>query len=171
MVSAEEFSRQLALQLAQRLGETLLAKGLTITTAESCTGGGIACSITDIVGSSAWFERGFVTYSNAAKSEMLGVDTGVIEREGAVSEAVVIAMAKGACAQNADNIGVAVSGVAGPGGGSPDKPVGTVWLACYFADEDKVHTRLLQLSGDRQAVRQQTIVAALEDSLSLLASS
>lgn len=155
-------------QLALQLGEALLARGLTITTAESCTGGGIACSITDIAGSSAWFERGFVTYSNAAKSEMLDVDASVIEREGAVSEAVVIAMAKGACAQNGDDLGVAVSGVAGPDGGSPEKPVGTVWLACYLASQDKMHTRLLQLSGDRNSVRQQTIVAALTDSLALL---
>lgn len=156
------------LQLAQQLGDCLLKQGLTITTAESCTGGGIACSITDIAGSSAWFERGFVTYSNAAKTEMLGVDARVIEREGAVSEAVVIAMAKGACAQNGDDLGVAVSGVAGPDGGSPEKPVGTVWLACYLAKEDKMHTRLLQLKGDRKSVRQQTIVAALTDSLALL---
>ncbi|WP_319782326.1 nicotinamide-nucleotide amidohydrolase family protein [Oceanisphaera sp. IT1-181] len=158
------------LQLAQALGDALLARGLTITTAESCTGGGIACAITDIAGSSAWFERGFVTYSNAAKTEMLGVDVKVIEREGAVSEAVVIAMAKGACAQNGDNLGVAVSGVAGPGGGSSEKPVGTVWLACYLADKNKLHTRLLQLAGDRHAVRQQTIVASLQDGLALLSS-
>ena len=155
--------------LAEQLGAALLARGLTITTAESCTGGGIATAITDIAGSSAWFERGFITYSNAAKAEMVGVDAQLIEREGAVSEAVVMAMAKGACAQNGDGLGVAVSGVAGPGGGSPDKPVGTVWLACYLASEDKLHTRLLQLSGDRIAVRQQTIVAALQDCLLLLA--
>lgn len=155
-------------QLARQLGKTLLARNLTITTAESCTGGGIACAITDIAGSSAWFERGFVTYSNAAKSEMLGVDPAVIDRDGAVSRAVVIAMAKGACAQHGDSLAVAVSGVAGPDGGSPDKPVGTVWLACYLATEDKTHTRLLQLTGDRLAVRQQTVVAALEDCLALL---
>ena len=155
--------------LAQQLGEALSRQGLTITTAESCTGGGIACSITDIAGSSAWFERGFVTYSNAAKTEMLGVDAKVIEREGAVSKAVVIAMAQGACAQNGDDLGVAVSGVAGPDGGSPEKPVGTVWLACYLAKHDKIHTRLLQLTGDRHSVRQQTIVAALTDCLRLLA--
>ena len=156
------------LQLAQQLGDALLRRGLTITTAESCTGGGIACSITDVAGSSAWFERGFVTYSNAAKTEMLGVNASVIARQGAVSEAVVIAMAKGACGQNGDDLGVAVSGVAGPDGGSLEKPVGTVWLACYLAKEDKIHTRLLQLKGDRYAVRQQTIVAALTDCLALL---
>ena len=158
-------------QLSQQLGDALLARGLTITTAESCTGGGIACAITDIAGSSAWFERGFVTYSNAAKSDMLGVLPSIIERDGAVSEAVVIAMAKGACAQNGDAVGVAVSGVAGPGGGSPEKPVGTVWLACYLATEDKIHTRLLQFSGDRLSVREQTIVSALEDCLALLVAS
>ena len=156
-------------QLAQQLGEALLAQGLTITSAESCTGGGIAMAITDIAGSSAWFERSFITYSNAAKTEMVGVDAQLLEREGAVSEAVVIAMAKGACARNGGGLGVAVSGVAGPGGGSPEKPVGTVWLACYLASQDKLHTRLLQLSGDRSAVRQQTIIAALQDSLALLA--
>lgn len=153
--------------LAQQLGEKLAARGLTIVTAESCTGGGIASAITDIAGSSAWFERGFVTYSNEAKSEMLGVAPAVIEREGAVSEAVVIAMAKGACAAG-DSLGVAVSGVAGPGGGSPDKPVGTVWLACYLASTDKVSSHLLQLSGDRQSVRQQTILAALQGCLQIL---
>ena len=154
--------------LAQRLGEVLLAKNMTITTAESCTGGGIATAITDIAGSSAWFERGFITYSNGAKTAMLNVDATVIEREGAVSEAVVKAMAKGACAHNQDHLGVAVSGVAGPGGGSLEKPVGTVWLACYLSEQDKMHTRLLHLPGDRHNVRQQTIVAALEDCLRLL---
>lgn len=153
--------------LAQQLGEKLAARGLTIVTAESCTGGGIASAITDIAGSSAWFERGFVTYSNKAKSEMLGVAPAVIEREGAVSEAVVIAMAKGACAAG-DSLGVAVSGVAGPGGGRPDKPVGTVWLACYLASTDKVSSHLLQLSGDRQSVRQQTVLAALQGCLQIL---
>ncbi len=153
---------------AQQLGEALLSRGLKVTTAESCTGGGIACSITDIAGSSAWFERGFVTYSNAAKSEMLGVDPALIEREGAVSEAVVVAMARGACAASGNDLGVAVSGVAGPGGGSPEKPVGTVWLSCYLAAEDKTHCRLLQLEGDRLAVRRQTIAAALQECLALL---
>ncbi|MFP2770970.1 CinA family protein [Oceanisphaera sp. KMM 10153] len=157
--------------LAQQLGDVLLSRGLTVTTAESCTGGGIACTITDIAGSSSWFERGFVTYSNAAKSEMLGVDPALIERDGAVSEAVVIAMARGACAASGNDLAVAVSGVAGPGGGSPEKPVGTVWLACYLAAEDKTHCRLLQLEGDRLAVRRQTIAAALQECLALLTSS
>ncbi|MBO1518082.1 CinA family protein [Oceanisphaera pacifica] len=158
-------------QLAELLGEALVAQGLTITTAESCTGGGIACAITDIAGSSSWFEQGFVTYSNAAKTKMLGVDARVIERDGAVSESVVAAMAQGACAHSGDAVGVAVSGVAGPGGGSPDKPVGTVWLACYLANSNHTHTRLLQLTGDRISIRQQTIVAALEDCLALLLAS
>ncbi|OIN12302.1 damage-inducible protein CinA [Oceanisphaera psychrotolerans] len=153
---------------AQQLGEALLSRGLKVTTAESCTGGGIACTITDIAGSSAWFERGFVTYSNAAKSEMLGVDPALIEREGAVSEAVVVAMARGACAASGNDLGVAVSGVAGPGGGSPEKPVGTVWLACYLATADKACSRLLQLEGDRLTVRRQTIAAALQECLALL---
>src|SRR5690606_25324764 len=131
--------------LAQQLGEALAARGWRITTAESCTGGGIAAAITDIAGSSAWFERGYVTYSNAAKSEMLGVSASLIAHYGAVSEAVVVAMARGACAASGCELGVAVSGVAGPGGGSPDKPVGTVWLACYLAPADRLHCRLLRL--------------------------
>lgn len=154
-------------KLSQQLGEELLARGLTVATAESCTGGGIAVALTDIAGCSAWFERGYVTYSNTAKSEMLGVAPALIEQEGAVSEAVVMAMAKGACLAG-DSLGVAVSGVAGPGGGSPDKPVGTVWLACYLAGEDKVHSRLLTLRGDRHAIRQQTVLAALQDCLQIL---
>ncbi|WP_375057254.1 CinA family protein [Zobellella sp. DQSA1] len=155
--------------LAQQLGETLLSRGLMMTTAESCTGGGIAYAITDVAGSSAWFDRGFVTYSNAAKSEMLGVAPALIEQHGAVSEAVVEAMAKGACAASGVALGVAVSGVAGPDGGTPEKPVGTVWLACYLAPADRLSCRRLQLDGDRIAVRQQTIAAALADCLALLA--
>ncbi|WP_458736084.1 CinA family protein [Zobellella taiwanensis] len=155
--------------LARQLGEALARHHLMMVTAESCTGGGIACALTDIAGSSAWFDRGFVTYSNAAKSEMLGVAPTLIEREGAVSEAVVAAMAKGACARSGADLAVAVSGVAGPGGGGPDKPVGTVWLACYLAPADLLRCRRLQLGGDRLAVRRQTVNTALQDCLALLA--
>ncbi|WP_245879619.1 CinA family protein [Zobellella endophytica] len=139
-----------------------------MATAESCTGGGIASALTDIAGSSAWFDRGFVTYSNAAKSEMLGVDLALIERCGAVSEDVVEAMARGACARSGCALSVAVSGVAGPGGGSEEKPVGTVWLACYLAPADRLSCRRLQLEGDRSAVRRQSIQAALQDCLALV---
>ncbi|ART80923.1 CinA family protein [Oceanisphaera avium] len=161
-------TQQEILQLAHQLGERLMALDCTITTAESCTGGGIAYAITEVAGSSAWFERAFITYSNGAKNELVGVSSELIDREGAVSEAVVKAMAKGACAQAGDQLGVAVSGVAGPSGGSPEKPVGTVWLACYFAKQDKMHTRLLHLSGDRFAIRQHTILAALSDCVRIL---
>lgn len=155
--------------LARQLGDALLHHKLMMVTAESCTGGGIASAVTDIAGSSSWFDRGFVTYSNAAKSEMLGVAPELIERHGAVSQEVVTAMARGACAHSGAGLAVAVSGVAGPGGGSLDKPVGTVWLACYLAPADHLSCRLLRLDGDRLAVRRQTVIAALEDCLALLA--
>ena len=158
-----------SMTLARRLGEALLHHKLMMATAESCTGGGIACAVTDIAGSSSWFDRGFVTYSNAAKSEMLGVAPTLIEHHGAVSEEVVTAMARGACARSGADLAVAVSGVAGPGGGTLDKPVGTVWLACYLAPVDLLRCRLLRLDGDRLAVRRQTVLAALEDCLALLA--
>ncbi|NHH99886.1 CinA family protein [Oceanimonas sp. MB9] len=154
--------------LARQLGEALLARGIMMTTAESCTGGGIAAAVTDIAGSSAWFDRGFVTYSNAAKTTMLGVDAAMIERHGAVSREVAEAMVRGACAVSGCGLGVAVTGVAGPGGGSPDKPVGTVWLACYAAVGDRLDCRLLRLDGDRAAVRRQTVTEALQACLTLL---
>ena len=154
--------------LAQQLGAALLARGIMMTTAESCTGGGIAAAVTDIAGSSAWFDRGFVTYSNAAKTTMLGVDRALIDRHGAVSREVAEAMVRGACAASGCGLGVAVTGVAGPGGGSPEKPVGTVWLACYSATYDRLDCRLLRLDGDRAAVRRQTVVQALQGCLTLL---
>lgn len=152
-------------RLAQRLGHALSARGLLATTAESCTGGGVAYAITDIAGSSAWFERSFVTYSNTAKTEMLGVPAGLIAEQGAVSEAVVQAMAKGACAHSHAQLSVAISGIAGPDGGTPDKPVGTVWLAWYLQPANRLTSRCLQLAGDRAQVRQQAIAAALEGCL------
>lgn len=119
--------------------------------AESCTGGGIAAALTDVAGSSAWFDRGFVTYSNDAKTEMLGVDAVTIEAAGAVSEQTVIEMAQGALVYSNAQLSVAVSGIAGPGGGSADKPVGTVWLA--WATEAGVRARCERFAGDRLAVR------------------
>lgn len=149
--------------LADRTGAALRAAGATVATAESCTGGGIAEAITRIAGSSAWFERGWVTYSNKAKCIELGVLPEVIRTDGAVSESVVHAMAEGARKRAGTDWAVAVSGVAGPDGGSPEKPVGTVWLA--WAGPDGVQTECHQFAGDRASVRHQTILRALQSLL------
>ena len=141
------------------LARLLLHKGWFLATAESCTGGLIAATCTDLAGSSNWFERGFVSYSNAAKCELLGVDPALIERQGAVSEPVVRAMASGALAHSQAQVAIAVTGVAGPGGGSPEKPVGTVWLA--WATPLGVTSELQHFPGDRAAVRQATVQHAL----------
>lgn len=145
--------------LATRLGAGLTALSAQVSTAESCTGGGIAEAITRVAGSSAWFEVGFVTYSNAQKSRQLGVPERLFAEVGAVSREVVEAMVRGAQRASGARFGVAVSGVAGPGGGSAEKPVGTVWLA--WAAGDEVFSQRRQFTGDRQAVRQQTVEAAL----------
>jgi nicotinamide-nucleotide amidase len=137
----------------------MLKNGWMLTTAESCTGGLIAAACTDLAGSSGWFERGFVTYSNAAKTELLGVDAALIAKHGAVSEAVVRAMAAGALAHSNAQVAVAVTGIAGPGGGSADKPVGTVWLG--WAWPGGVVTERCQFDGDRAAVRAATVQHAL----------
>ncbi|MBL8332765.1 MAG: CinA family protein [Rubrivivax sp.] len=142
------------------LGEALRVQGLRISTAESCTGGLIAAACTAVAGSSDWFERGFVTYSNAAKAELLGVDPALIAAHGAVSEPVARAMADGALARAPVQRAVAVTGIAGPGGAVPGKPVGTVWLALARAGAPTQAWRL-QLDGDRDAVRQATVDAAL----------
>ena len=131
-----------------------------MTTAESCTGGGIAEAITRIAGSSAWFEAGFVTYSNQQKTRQLEVPEPLFTRVGAVSREVVEAMVQGAQAQSGARFAVAVSGVAGPGGGSPEKPVGTVWLAWGAGDE--VSSERRHFAGNRDEVRRQTVIAALE---------
>jgi nicotinamide-nucleotide amidase len=144
----------------EQLSKTLMQRGWMMATAESCTGGMIAAACTDIAGSSAWFDRGFVTYSNASKTDMLGVPTSLIEQHGAVSKAVVCAMAAGALARSQASISVAVSGVAGPGGGTPEKPVGTVWLA--WANPTQVLAQCKYFSGDRAQVRAQTLVYALQ---------
>ena len=143
------------------LGEALRAAGLKIATAESCTGGLIAAACTAVAGSSDWFERGYVTYSNAAKVEAIGVDAGLIAAHGAVSEAVALAMARGALAHAQAQLAVAVTGIAGPGGGTPDKPVGTVWLATA-RQGGQAQAELLQLDGDRGAIRAQTVRVALQ---------
>jgi len=152
--------------LASRLGAALQAAGAQVTTAESCTGGGIAEAITRIAGSSAWFEAGFVTYSNRQKIAQLGVPEALFEQVGAVSEEVVTAMVRGAQQRAAARFAVAVSGIAGPGGAVPGKPVGTVWLA--WADGEKLRTERQVFAGDRAAVRHQTQVRALEVLLALL---
>lgn len=147
--------------IAARLGAALLAQGLRLTAAESCTGGWIAKVVTDIPGSSAWFERGFVTYSNAAKAELLGVQTQTLETHGAVSEPVVLEMVAGALNHSQAQVAVAVSGIAGPDGGSADKPVGTVWFAWSLPGASP-WTERLQFAGDRGEVRHQAVRVALE---------
>ena len=146
--------------LVAALADALRQRGQMIATAESCTGGLIAGACTDLAGSSDWFDRGFVTYSNAAKTEMLGVDAALIAQDGAVSEPVVRAMASGALRASYAQWSVAVTGIAGPGGAVPGKPVGTVWLAIAHRDEVLLAERL-QLGGDRTAVREQTVQRAL----------
>ncbi len=141
------------------LAERLLSRGLLLATAESCTGGMIAAACTDLAGSSAWFERGIVSYSNAAKIELLGVPAELIARHGAVSEAVARAMASGALAHSPAQVAVAVTGVAGPTGGSADKPVGTVWFA--WATPQGVWSERQVFAGDRAAVRSATVQHAL----------
>ena len=137
----------------------LLARGWMLTTAESCTGGLIAAACTDLAGSSQWVERGVVSYSNAAKTELLGVDADLIAQHGAVSEPVARAMAEGALARSHAQVSLAVTGVAGPTGGSADKPVGTVCFAWCVAGRTHCHT--LHLSGNRAAVRDATVRHAL----------
>jgi len=146
--------------LAARLGELALAGRVMLATAESCTGGLVAGAITDIAGSSAWFERGFVTYSNRAKMEELGVDPDIIARHGAVSGETAKAMAQGARAASGAQWAVAVTGIAGPAGGSPDKPVGTVWFA--WAGPRGVEALHRRLEGDRAAVRTASVAIALQ---------
>jgi len=145
------------------LADALRARGWRLATAESCTGGLIAAACTALAGSSDWFERGFVTYSNEAKTELLGVEAALIAAHGAVSEAVVRAMALGALQRAPVQLAVAVTGIAGPGGGSADKPVGLVWLAVAHAAAEGAQVRCerLQLAGDRAAVRAQTVQRAL----------
>lgn len=149
------------IQLSQRLGADLLQRGWRVATAESCTGGGVAAAITAVPGSSAWFECGIVSYANSAKQKLLGVNEASLEREGAVSEVVVIEMARGVIELSAADIAVAVSGIAGPGGGSPEKPVGTVWFA-WLKATGEMSTELQRFDGDRAAVQQQSIAYALQ---------
>jgi nicotinamide-nucleotide amidase len=151
--------------LVATLADGLRARGAMIATAESCTGGLIAGACTELAGSSDWFERGIVSYSNAAKTELLGVPAALIEAHGAVSEPVARAMAAGVLARSHAQLSVAVTGVAGPGGGSVAKPVGTVWLAWAWRDAAggmATDARLQRFDGDRAAVRQATLFGALQ---------
>ena len=146
---------QIVLQLAGHLQR----RGWWLSCAESCTGGGIAAALTDVAGSSAWFDRGFVTYSNKAKQEMLGVSADTLAAFGAVSRETAVEMAAGALARSATQLSVAVTGIAGPGGGSPEKPVGTVWIA--WASEGRVDAVCEHFPGGRAAVRAATVDAAV----------
>ena len=147
--------------LVTPLAAALRAQGWRLATAESCTGGLIAAACTTLAGSSDWFERGFVTYSNAAKVQQLGVDPALLATHGAVSEAVVAAMVAGALMKSPADLAVAVTGIAGPGGAVPGKPVGTVWLA-VMRRGGAPRCERLQLDGDRASVRAQTVVIALQ---------
>jgi len=148
------------------LAELLISKQWRLVTAESCTGGMISAACTDLAGSSAWFERGFVTYSNDAKMELLGVEERILRRAGAVCQGVAKAMALGAIAQSHADVAVAVTGVAGPTGGSSAKPVGTVWFG--FALPGKVVTEKCHFDGDRAAVRSATLRHAINRLIALL---
>ncbi|MEK7717764.1 MAG: nicotinamide-nucleotide amidase [Pseudomonadota bacterium] len=154
-------------ELSVQVGAALNSLGLMLTTAESCTGGGVAQALTDISGSSAWFERGFVTYSNLSKVEMLGVRQSTLDTHGAVSESTVCEMAAGALVHSHAHISLAVSGIAGPEGGTSEKPVGTVWFAWALRDGE-MHAQRHFLHGDRAAVREQSVQIALQGVFDLL---
>jgi len=150
----------------EQLAAALLQKGWLLATAESCTGGMIAAACTDLAGSSEWFERGFITYSNEAKTELLDVDAALIEANGAVSEVVARAMAFGAVRHSRARVSVAVTGIAGPTGGSKDKPVGTVWFG-YMID-GRLTSECRRFDGDRAAVRRATVDHAIDGLLQRL---
>lgn len=156
LLNLEQFRQS----LCRLLADLMLKQRMYLTTAESCTGGLIAGACTDLAGSSQWFERGFVTYSNAAKTDMLGVDADLIAQFGAVSEEVATAMALGAIAHSKAQVSVAVTGVAGPTGGSAEKPVGTVWVAWCVSGHTS--TELCHFDGDRAMVRALTVQRALQ---------
>jgi len=147
--------------LARKVGQVLRLQGRVLVLAESCTGGWVAQCVTDVPGSSAWFDRGFVTYSNQAKCELLDVPSEIIQVHGAVSSETVRAMAAGALSHSAADVAVAVSGIAGPTGGTPDKPIGTVWFA-WQRDDGICRIQCMQFGGDRRGIRQQAVRAALQ---------
>lgn len=153
--------------LAQKLGAALQARGWMLATAESCTGGLVAEIITRIPGSSTWFERGFVTYSNAAKIEMLGVNAETLEQFGAVSEQTAREMAQGAITHSHAEVSLSITGIAGPDGGSIEKPVGTVCFAWQLPKQPPI-TSTKKLSGDRQQIRHLSAITALEETIKLI---
>jgi nicotinamide-nucleotide amidase len=153
--------------LVTLIGQELTSRHLTIATAESCTGGGLSYWITQVPGSSHWFERGFVTYSNQAKIDMLGVNPTTLDQFGAVSEETVREMAIGALNHSQASISIAITGIAGPDGGSPEKPVGTVWIA-WAARQSFVQTHLGHYTGDRVTIRTEVIQTALQKLLDLM---
>ena len=155
------FTDEALRELASAIGEQLAAKRLTLCTAESCTGGWIAKTVTDIAGSSAWFQGGAVTYSNGLKQALLGVTATTLERQGAVSRECALEMVAGALGRLDATVAVAVTGVAGPSGGTPAKPVGTVWIA-WQRRGGEAHAKLFHFDGDRDAVRRQAVARALE---------
>ena len=149
--------------LSEQLGRALLQNSAKVTTAESCTGGGVSQAITSVSGSSAWFDCSFVTYANSAKQQVLGVDQVLLDKYGAVSEPVVISMVKGAAQNASADYAIAISGIAGPDGGSDDKPVGTVWIA--WLGPNGVATGKYLFTGDRISVREQAVKISLQELL------
>jgi len=154
------------IELAQRVGTALKARGLKLVTAESCTGGWVSMALTAVAGSSDWFERGYVTYSNAAKRDDLGVPEETLRRHGAVSEETAREMAAGALKRSGAQLALAITGVAGPTGGSPAKPVGTVCFA--WAHGSKISSETRRFDGDRESVRRQSVLHSLQGLLQLL---
>lgn len=155
--------------LAEALGQQLMARAWSLVVAESCTGGNLCAAITDVPGSSHWFDRGFVTYSNHAKEIMLNVPRATLITYGAVSEESAIAMANGALLVSNANLSVAITGIAGPTGGSTEKPIGTVWIACA-SENQPTQAKQYLLKGDRQAIRTQAVFSALHDLINRCAS-
>jgi nicotinamide-nucleotide amidase len=154
-------------ELSLQVGQALQARGLILATAESCTGGWVAQVVTATAGSSGWFDRGFVTYSNQAKQDMLGVSADTLARHGAVSEPTARDMAVGALKHSAAQAALAITGIAGPGGGSPDKPVGMVCFAWALAD-GRVESSICHFSGNRETIRRQAVIEALQGLLRIL---
>jgi nicotinamide-nucleotide amidase len=154
-------------QLAESVGQSLTRHGQMLASAESCTGGWLGMIITAVPGSSAWFERGFITYSNQAKQDLLGVQAATLDSSGAVSEATVLEMARGALLHSAADIALAISGIAGPGGGTPKKPVGTVCIAWAQRDGTQFATTC-RMGGDRDEIRARAVAAALRGVIELL---
>jgi nicotinamide-nucleotide amidase len=168
-----KYPADVSIDLAEQVASRLIKQGWTIALAESCTGGLVSATLTALPGSSTWFERGYVTYSNQAKTECLGVPVELIESFGAVSESVARAMAEGVREQAAVNAGISITGVAGPTGGSPEKPVGTVcfgWAVSGDGSAVNTTTKTMHFGGDRQAVRVQACHYALSEFLALLES-